>query len=142
MFLTGHIMLAYILYKVFRMHANLWLFLFCSILPDASWPFYKNHRKESWYHTPLTFIWSILFFPYWIAILSHFIADIIFGEIRLTPWSKKFYGIIVNKKSVRISTKEFLPIRIIKHLWYNTKWYYVVTELVLLIICVYLLIIV
>lgn len=138
MFLTGHITLAYILYKLLGLNASLWLFLLFSIVPDAIWPFFKNHRKESWYHTPLVFAWTLFFYPYWIAVLSHFAADAIFYVIRLTPWSKSYIGFGKNKKSIRIDTSVPLPERLIRHLIANTKWYDVAVEIVLLAIALFL----
>ncbi len=137
MFLTSHVMIAYILYRVLNLDANLWLFLFFSILPDASWPFYKNHRKESWYHTVLTFSWTIIFYPYWIAIASHFLADLFVGGIRLTQWSKRI-GKWDDEEPV--ATDKPFPIRILIHLKkkYYTKWYNLVIEIILATACVYL----
>jgi len=142
MFLTSHLMIAFILYKVLHLDANVWLFLFFSILPDASWPFYNNHRKESWFHTVLTFSWTLFFYPYWIAVLSHFVADFFFGGIKLTPWSKKRIGII-SRKGKPISKKYSVIERIRKHL--VTKYFnhplYALLEIVLLIVTIVLVII-
>jgi hypothetical protein len=127
-------MIAYILYEVLNLEANLYLFLFFSILPDATWFFYKNHRKESWYHTVLAFSWIIIFHPYWISILSHFVVDFFFGGIRLTPWSKKRIGLIHKER--RIPKTVPLVERLFKHLKWNVynKKYLIVIELALLIV--------
>ena len=126
-------MIAYILYKLLNLDANIWLFLFFSILPDASWPFYKNHRRESWYHTVLIFSWVVFFPPYWIAVASHFIADFFFGGIRLTPWSKRI-GNVMDRETAPLN----MPL--VKRLLTQMKdihyaeWYNILIEVVLIII--------
>lgn len=139
MFLTAHVMIGFIIYKLLNLKANLLLFLFCSILPDASWPFYTNHRKESWYHTVLFFSWTLFFPPYYLAVLSHFIADFFTGGIRLTPFSKKGIGIIF-KDEKRVPSSEFFITRMIKHVFNNfkTRKYLIIIELILFIICLLL----
>ncbi|MDD4353821.1 MAG: hypothetical protein PHN56_05180 [Candidatus Nanoarchaeia archaeon] len=132
-------MIAFIIYEVFNLKANLLLFLFCSILPDASWPFYKKHRIQSWYHTVLTFFWTIFFHPYWIAVLSHFIADFFTGGIRFTPFDKKTFGIKL-KNEERKSENDFFLIRLIKHVFYSFKSrkLLILIEVILFVICMIL----
>jgi hypothetical protein len=136
MFLTGHLMIAFIIYKLFNLKANLFLFLFFSILPDVSWPFYTNHRKESWYHTVLFFTWTLFFPPYCLAVLSHFIADFFAGGIRLTPWNKKRVGIIFEDEKRVLKSKFFIS-RMFNHVINNFKKrkYLFFIEIFLLIIC-------
>ncbi len=139
MFITSHLMFAYILYELFNLDANLWIFLGLSILPDITWPLHKNHRKTSWWHTPLTFIWVLLWPQYAVAVISHFILDLTYG-IRLTPWNKELFGLMIDKEKKRVSKKVFLPIRIIKHVYrnYYSRIHNLIIEIVLLIITSYL----
>ena len=132
-------MFAYILFKLLKLNVNLFVFLFLSILPDITWPFYENHRKTSWWHTPLSFIWVLLWPQYAIAVASHFLLDLTY-IFRLTPWSRNYVGFNWDTDTGgRISTKVPLLKRVLLHAYKNyfSKWYYLLFETVLFLITLY-----